>query len=141
MCPGDVCPGARVNVKRRTSCRQGSRQLQLCKAFNRPTRLASSIITVPRRVELYFEGHPLRLAVWIFNCFGLGYYSAVSVSLSFGALAINDVVAAAVTVVFCEVVSYWFYSAEKKTIKHILSEAFKVGAMSGLIADAGKLAG
>ena len=113
----------------------------LCKAFNRPTRLASSIITVPRRVELYFEGHPVRLAVWVWNCFGLGYYSAVSVSLSFGALAINDVVAAAVTVVFCEVVSYWFYSAERRTVKHVLGEAFKVGAMSGLIADAGKLAG
>lgn len=40
-----------------------------------------------------------------------GYYSANVVSLSFGALAINDVVAAVVTVGFCEVELDFFESA------------------------------
>ena len=112
-----------------------------CRAFNRPTRLASSLLTIPRRIELYFEGQPVRLAVWVFNGFGFGYYAAVSVSLSFGALAINDVVAAAVSVVFCEVVSRWFWSAERRTVKHLLANAFKIGAMTGLMTDAYKLSG
>jgi len=40
-----------------------------------------------------------------------GFYCADTVSLSFGALSVNDVVAAAVTVAFCEVVSYVYYQA------------------------------
>ena len=39
-----------------------------------------------------------------------GFYCADTVSLSFGALSVNDVVAAAVTVAFCEIVSYIYYS-------------------------------
>lgn len=40
----------------------------------------------------------------------VGFYCADTVSLSFGALSVNDVVAAAVTVAFCEVVSVIYYS-------------------------------
>ena len=39
-----------------------------------------------------------------------GFYCADTVSLSFGALSVNDVVAAAVTVAFCEIVSVIYYS-------------------------------
>lgn len=48
-------------------------------------------------------GNFYRQAIWCIISFGIGYYCANTVSLSFGALAINDVLAAAVTVVFCEV--------------------------------------
>ena len=43
-----------------------------------------------------------------------GFYCADTVSLSFGALSVNDVVAAAVTVAFCEVVSYVYYQARTR---------------------------
>lgn len=62
-------------------------------------------------------------------------------SLSFGALAINDVVAAALTVGFCEVVSVLFWSAPKKTLKLIFLNAFKLGIITALLADAFKLGG
>ena len=76
-----------------TAAQRGSRQ----------TRLATRVNTLPRRVDLYFAGNLFRQAVWAVIAFSTGYYSANTVSLSFGALAINDVVAAVVTVAFCEV--------------------------------------
>ena len=76
-----------------TAAQRGSRQ----------TRLATRVNTLPRRVDLYFAGNFFRQAVWAVIAFSTGYYSANTVSLSFGALAINDVVAAAITVAFCEV--------------------------------------
>ena len=76
-----------------TAAQRGSRQ----------TRLATRVNTLPRRVDLYFAGNLFRQAVWAVIAFSTGFYSANTVSLSFGALAINDVVAAAVTVAFCEV--------------------------------------
>jgi hypothetical protein len=56
-------------------------------------------------------------------------------------LAINDVVAAALTVAFCEVVSIWYYRAPKKTLKLVFVNCFKLGIISALIADAFKLGG
>jgi len=45
----------------------------------------------------------MRRTLWAFIAFCVGFYSANTVSLSFGALAINDIVAAILTVAFCEV--------------------------------------
>lgn len=58
-------------------------------------------------------GRVLRQALWIFISFGAGYYSANVVSLSFGAIAVNDVIAAVFTVAFVEIVSKIVYEAEK----------------------------
>lgn len=66
---------------------------------------------------------------------------AHAVSLSFGALAINDVVAAALTVAFCEVVSSLYYAAPKQTLKLLFLQCFKIGIICALIADAFKLGG
>lgn len=44
-----------------------------------------------------------RSATYAWHCAPAGFYCANTVSLSFGTLAVNDVVAAAVTVGFCEV--------------------------------------
>lgn len=63
------------------------------------------------------------------------------VSLSFGALAINDVVAAALTVAFCEIVSSLYYGAPKSTLKLLFLQCFKIGIICALIADAFKLGG
>ena len=79
--------------------------------------------------------------MWSFTAFAAGYYSANTVSLSFGALAINDVIAAAVTVGFCEVISKAYWSAETPTLGLTYLNNFKLGVIAALIADALKLAG
>ena len=92
-------------------------------------------------MDLYFANRPFRKAVWAAIAFFTGFYAANTVSLSFGALAINDVVAAAVSVAFCEVVSYTYYSAPQVTLKLVFLNAFKMGVTAAFIADAWKLGG
>jgi len=71
----------------------------------------------------------------------MGYYVANTVSLTFGALAVNDVVAAVLVVVFYEYVSCICYSAPRWTYKLLFLNWFKVGLAAALISDAWKLAG
>lgn len=76
--------------------------------------------------------------------FGVGFYAANTVSLSFGALAINDVVAAALSVAGYEVASAFVYSSPAGAMKSLrlrLLNAFKIGAACAFIMDAFKLAG
>lgn len=61
------------------------------------------------------------------------------VSLSFGALAVNDVFAAVVTLLFCEVVTHLYYTAEKPTLRLWFLNCFKLGLIASLLADAAKL--
>ena len=52
-----------------------------------------------------------------------GFYCADTVSLSFGALSVNDVVAAALTVAFCELASVIYYSVRYRSFiiwRHLL---------------------
>lgn len=63
------------------------------------------------------------------------------VSLSFGALAVNDVVAAALTAGFVEVISYIYYSARRGTLLLVFMNSFKLGVIASLTADAFKLGG
>ena len=95
----------------------------------------------PYRLELYFEQNAARKVMWGVTAFAAGYYSANTVSLSFGALAINDVIAAAVTVGFCEVISKAYWSAENPSLALTFANFFKLGVIAALIADAFKLAG
>ena len=62
-------------------------------------------------------------------------------SLSFGALAINDVVAAALTVGFCELCSVVYYGTAIPGHKLLFLNSFKLGIITALIADALKLGG
>ena len=108
------------------------------------TRLGSQVLSIPQRLDSYFEGRSphtalFRRAMWSGTAFFTGYYSANTVSLSFGALAINDVVAAAVTLAFCEIVSLMYWSAPVKTLKLLLLNCFKLGVIAALMADAMKL--
>lgn len=79
--------------------------------------------------------------MWSVTAFSAGYYAANTVSLSFGALAINDVIAAATTVGFCEVVSQAYWSADSPGLALVFLNLFKLGVIAALIADALKLAG
>lgn len=105
------------------------------------TRLAVNLTSVPYRIDNYFQYSFWRKALWSGSAFSAGYYAANTVSLSFGALAINDVVAAAVTVGFCEVVSILYWSAETPGLGLLFLNCFKLGVIAALIADAFKLAG
>jgi hypothetical protein len=96
---------------------------------------------LPRRVDLYFEGQPVRRLMWTAISFALGFYAANTVSLSFGALSVNDVVAAALTVAFYEAVSAVYHRATRKTLRLMFLNSFKIGVVVALIADAFKLAG
>jgi hypothetical protein len=105
------------------------------------TRLATTILTAPRSVDIYFAGKPGRRLLWKAISFGVGFYAANTVSLSFGALSINDVVAAALTVAFYEGASAAYYAAPRVTLRLEFLNWFKVGVVVALIADALKLAG
>ncbi len=58
-------------------------------------------------------GRVVRQIIWSFISFSTGFYSANVVSLSFGAIAVNDVIAAVFTVAFVEIVSKIYYEADK----------------------------
>lgn len=92
-------------------------------------------------MDVYFAGKPGRRLLWKGIAFGVGFYAANTVSLSFGALSINDVVAAALTVAFYEAASAAYYSAPRATLRLAFVNWFKVGAVVALVADAFKLAG
>eukprot|EP00803_Ostreobium_quekettii_P006562 evm.model.scf_488EXC.4 EVM.evm.TU.scf_488EXC.4 scf_488EXC:22155-22922(+) len=105
----------------------------------RRTRLGRTFLNVPRSLDRYFEGNLYRQVGWCFVAAGAGYYSANTVTLTFGTLAINDVVAAVVTLAFVEIVSYFYWTAPKITLKLNLINSFKNGVIAALIADALKL--
>lgn len=80
--------------------------------------------------------------MWCAISVGAGYYSGNMVSLSFGTLAINDVVAAVTTVAFCEVTSRQFYQEwPRPSLVLIFANFFKMGVTFAFMADAFKLAG
>ncbi|DBA83696.1 TPA: hypothetical protein ACH3X1_006238 [Trebouxia sp. C0004] len=119
----------------------------LCKGqIGRPdsplrTRLAVNFTSVPYRLDMYFQNSLWRKTIWSVTAFSSGYYAANTVSLSFGALAINDVIAAATTVGFCEVVSRAYWSSPSPGLALAFLNYFKLGVIAALIADAFKLAG
>jgi hypothetical protein len=109
---------------------------------NRGTRVTRNLITFPQRVDEYFEQSFIRKLLWCGIASGSGYYSANMVSLSFGALAINDVVAAVITVAVCEIISRLFYEQwPSPPLWALFANCFKVGVEFAFIADAFKLAG
>ncbi len=105
------------------------------------TRLAVNLTSVPYRLDMYFQNSLWRKTIWSMTAFSSGYYAANTVSLSFGALAINDVIAAATTVGFCEVVSRAYWSSPSPGLALVFLNYFKLGVIAALIADAFKLAG
>jgi len=69
-----------------------------------------------------------------------GFYVAQTISLSFGALGVNDVIAAVVCVLLTEYATKFYYSRPKVTFPLALLNNFKMGFTYGLFIDAFKLA-
>ena len=92
--------------------------LRLYRLMCTQSRLANGL---PERIDDYFSEKPARRLLW-FGISGFsGFYVANTVSLSFGALAVNDVAAAAACVFFYELTSRKFYGAENKCVLDVAS--------------------
>lgn len=105
----------------------------------RRRRLARFLLTVPSRVERYFEESARRRWKWRFTSFGSGFFAFNMVSLTFGTLAVNDVLAAFVTLFFYETVTRVYYKSPKGSYWLQLLNWFKIGFFGGIISDCCKL--
>ncbi|CAI5965314.1 unnamed protein product, partial [Closterium sp. NIES-65] len=98
------------------------------------------LLEIQRRVNSYFAARPLRRAMFGGIALFGGFYVAQTISLSFGALSVNDVAAAAICLVFTEVVTRSYYSTLRPSFPLALLNVFKMGFTYGLFIDAFKLA-
>lgn len=105
-------------------------------------RLLPLILSIPSQLDGYFAQYPrTRRTMWCGISAGAGFYAGNIVTLSFGALAINDVFAGVVTLLFYEVVSRLFYGATRPSLKLWFANWFKIGVVLSMLADAIKLGG
>ncbi|KAJ4849451.1 hypothetical protein Tsubulata_013949 [Turnera subulata] len=104
-----------------------------------PRRLVDIIRTVPELSRNYFRSPSRRALFGGISLLG-GFYVAQTISLSFGALGVNDVIAAVVCVLLTEYVTRFYYSRPKVTFPLALLNNFKMGFTYGLFIDAFKLA-
>lgn len=105
----------------------------------RPRRLVDIIRIVPEISRNYFKSPSRRALFGGISLLG-GFYVAQTISLSFGALGVNDVIAAVVCVLLTEYVTKFYYSRPKVTFPIALLNNFKMGFTYGLFIDAFKLA-
>lgn len=109
---------------------------------NEERRLLPLILSIPSQLDGYFAQYPrTRRTMWCGISAGAGFYAGNIVTLSFGALAINDVFAGVVTLLFYEVVSRLFYGATRPSLKLWFANWFKIGVVLSMLADAIKLGG
>lgn len=104
-----------------------------------PRRLVDIIRLVPDISKNYFKSPSRRALFGGISLLG-GFYVAQTISLSFGALGVNDVIAAVVCVLLTEYVTRFYYSRPKVTFALALLNNFKMGFTYGLFIDAFKLA-
>ncbi|CAL0309692.1 unnamed protein product [Lupinus luteus] len=104
-----------------------------------PGRLVDIIRIVPELSRNYFRSPSRRALFGGISLLG-GFYVAQTISLSFGALGVNDVIAAVVCVLLTEYVTKFYYSRPKVTFPIALLNNFKMGFTYGLFIDAFKLA-
>lgn len=104
-----------------------------------PQRLVDIIKAVPELSRNYFRSPSRRALFGGISLLG-GFYVAQTISLSFGALGVNDVIAAVVCVLLTEYVTKFYYSRPKVTFPLGLLNNFKMGFTYGLFIDAFKLA-
>ncbi|XP_062226002.1 uncharacterized protein ycf20 [Phragmites australis] len=102
-------------------------------------RLVDIIRIIPELSKDYFRSRSRRALFGGISLLG-GFYVAQTISLSFGALAVNDVIAAVVCVLLTEYVTKFYYSRPKVTFPIALLNNFKMGFTYGLFIDAFKLA-
>lgn len=106
---------------------------------DRPRRLVDIIRLVPEISRNYFRSPSRRALFGGISLLG-GFYVAQTISLSFGALGVNDVIAAIVCVLLTEYVTRFYYSRPNMTFPVALLNNFKMGFTYGLFIDAFKLA-
>ncbi|GLT54793.1 hypothetical protein SLA2020_279610 [Shorea laevis] len=104
-----------------------------------PRRLVDIIRLVPELSRNYFRSPSRRALFGGISLLG-GFYVAQTISLSFGALGVNDVIAAVVCVLLTEYATKFYYSRPKVTFPLALLNNFKMGFTYGLFIDAFKLA-
>ncbi|KAK3220791.1 hypothetical protein Dsin_014761 [Dipteronia sinensis] len=104
-----------------------------------PRRLVDIIRNVPEVSRNYFRSPSRRTLFGGISLLG-GFYVAQTISLSFGALGVNDVIAAVLCVLLTEYVTRFYYSRPKVTFPIALLNNFKMGFTYGLFIDAFKLA-
>lgn len=102
-------------------------------------RLVDIIRNVPELSRNYFRSPSRRALFGGISLLG-GFYVAQTISLSFGALGVNDVIASVVCVLLTEYVTKFYYSRPKVTFPVALLNNFKMGFTYGLFIDAFKLA-
>ncbi|KAL6652488.1 hypothetical protein ACP70R_011413 [Stipagrostis hirtigluma subsp. patula] len=102
-------------------------------------RLIDIIRIIPELSRNYFRSRSRRALFGGIALLG-GFYVAQTISLSFGVLAVNDVIAAVVCVLLTEYVTKFYYSRPKVTFPIALLNNFKMGFTYGLFIDAFKLA-
>lgn len=105
----------------------------------RETRLGSILTTIPQRLDLYFRVRRGRKLLWKIIFAATGFYSANVLSLTFGVLGINDVVAGAFCLAFAEIVTRSFYKKTNPGKYWDFLNWFKLGLCYALITDAFKL--
>ncbi|XP_020253434.1 uncharacterized protein LOC109830554 isoform X1 [Asparagus officinalis] len=104
-----------------------------------PRRLVDIIRIIPDISKNYFRRRSRRALFGGISLLG-GFYVAQTISLSFGALGVNDVIAAVICVLLTEYVTRFYYSRPKVTFSLALLNNFKMGFTYGLFIDAFKLA-
>ncbi|XVF09779.1 hypothetical protein REPUB_Repub07fG0125600 [Reevesia pubescens] len=104
-----------------------------------PRRLVDIIRLVPNISRNYFQSPSRRALFGGISLLG-GFYVSQTISLSFGALGVNDVIAAVLCVLLTEYVTRFYYSRPKITFPVALLNNFKMGFTYGLFIDAFKLA-
>ena len=103
------------------------------------TRLGSILTSLPQRIDLYFRVRRGRKLLWKAIFAFTGFYTANVLSLTFGVLGINDVVAGAFCVAFSEIITRSYYKKLKPGKYWDFLNWFKLGLMYALTADAFKL--
>ncbi|KAF6160437.1 hypothetical protein GIB67_019206 [Kingdonia uniflora] len=104
-----------------------------------PRRLVDIVRFIPQLSDNYFKSPSRRALFGGISLLG-GFYVAQTISLSFGALGVNDVIAAVLCVLLTEYVTKFYYSRPKVTFPLALLNNFKMGFTYGLFIDAFKLA-
>lgn len=136
----DPIPKTKLNVSGRLNPRSSARlRVQAVQENGGQRRLVDIIRLVPDLSKNYFKSPSRRTLFGGISLLG-GFYVAQTISLSFGALGVNDVIAAVVCVLLTEYVTKFYYSRPKVTFPVALLNNFKMGFTYGLFIDAFKLA-
>ena len=99
------------------------------------------LVNAPKICEKYLDKRWWRKPLWYAISFSFAFFASNTVSLSFGARNVNDVVASSLMVVFYEVSSRVVYRSEKRTVWHNILNCFKLGVVIGFLMDSYKLGG